>query len=221
MIFKRKAYDKLLKWKEECDGSRAIMIEGARRIGKSTLVEEFAKNEYDSYLMIDFSKVNDTIKSYFYDYIEDLDTLFMFITSAYNVKLHRRKSVIIFDEVQRFPRARECIKHLVADGRYDYIETGSLISIRENVKDILIPSEERSLKMYPISDGSKCNPAVLYSDIARAPASKASFFVLKPALEMCFLLPSTRAASNLYSQLGFLSGLFLFLSLTLIFAIVI
>lgn len=156
MIFKRKAYDKLLKWKEECDGSRAIMIEGARRIGKSTLVEEFAKNEYDSYLMIDFSKVNDTIKSYFYDYIEDLDTLFMFITSAYNVKLHRRKSVIIFDEVQRFPRARECIKHLVADGRYDYIETGSLISIRENVKDILIPSEERSLKMYPMDFEEFC-----------------------------------------------------------------
>lgn len=156
MIFKRKAYDKLLKWKEECNGSRAIMIEGARRIGKSTIVEEFAKNEYDSYLMIDFSKVNDTIKSYFYDYIEDLDTLFMFLTSTYNVKLHRRKSVIIFDEVQRFPRARECIKHLVADGRYDYIETGSLISIRENVKDILIPSEERSLKMYPMDFEEFC-----------------------------------------------------------------
>lgn len=156
MIFKRKAYDKLLKWKEECNGSRAIMIEGARRIGKSTLVEEFAKNEYESYLMIDFSRVNDTIKSYFYDYIEDLDTLFMFLTSAYNVKLHRRKSVIIFDEVQRFPRARECIKHLVADGRYDYIETGSLISIRENVKDILIPSEERSLKMYPMDFEEFC-----------------------------------------------------------------
>ncbi len=156
MIFKRKAYDKLLKWKEECNGSRAIMIEGARRIGKSTLVEEFAKNEYESYLMIDFSKVNDTIKSYFYDYMEDLDTFFMFLTSAYNVKLHRRKSVIIFDEVQRFPRARECIKHLVADGRYDYIETGSLISIRENVKDILIPSEERSLKMYPMDFEEFC-----------------------------------------------------------------
>ena len=156
MIFKRKAYDKLLKWKEECNGSRAIMIEGARRIGKSTIVEEFAKNEYESYLIIDFSKVNDTIKSYFYDYIEDLDTLFMFLTSAYNVRLHRRKSAIIFDEVQRFPRARECIKHLVADGRYDYIETGSLISIRENVKDILIPSEERSLKMYPMDFEEFC-----------------------------------------------------------------
>lgn len=156
MIFKRKSYDKLLKWKEECNGSRALMVEGARRIGKSTLVEEFAKKEYESYLMIDFSKVNNTIKSYFYDYIEDLDTLFMFLTSAYNVKLHRRKSVVIFDEVQRFPRARECIKHLVADGRYDYIETGSLISIRENVKDILIPSEERSLKMYPMDFEEFC-----------------------------------------------------------------
>lgn len=156
MIFKRKAYDKLLEWKKECDGSRAIMVEGARRIGKSTMVEEFAKNEYESYLMIDFSKVNDTIKSYFYDYIEDLDTLFMFLTSAYNVKLHRRKSVIIFDEVQTFPRARECIKHLVADGRYDYIETGSLISIHENIKNILIPSEERSLRMYPMDFEEFC-----------------------------------------------------------------
>ncbi len=156
MIFKRKAYDKLLKWKKECNGTRAIMVEGARRIGKSTLVEEFAKNEYESYLLIDFSKVNNTIKSYFYDYIEDLDTLFMFLSSAYNVKLQHRKSVVIFDEVQRFPRARECIKHLVADGRYDYIETGSLISIRENVKDILIPSEERSLKMYPMDFEEFC-----------------------------------------------------------------
>lgn len=132
------------------------MVEGARRIGKSTLVEEFAKNEYESYLMIDFTKINNEIKSYFYDYIDDLDTFFMLLTSAYNIKLQHRKSVIIFDEVQQFPRARECIKHLVADGRYDYIETGSLISIRENVKNILIPSEERSLKMYPMDFEEFC-----------------------------------------------------------------
>ena len=157
MIFKRKAYDKLLKWKQECNGSRAILIEGARRVGKSTIAEEFAKNEYKSYLLIDFSKVNDTIKSYFYDYLEDLDTLFMFLTSAYNVKLYRRESVVIFDEVQLFPRARACIKHLVKDGRYDYIETGSLISIRENVRDILIPSEERSFKMYPLDFEEFCS----------------------------------------------------------------
>ena len=156
MIFKRKVYNQLLKWKNECNGNRAIMVEGARRIGKSTIVEEFAKNEYKSYLMIDFSKTNKTIKEYFTDYIEDLDTLFMLLTSAYNVKLYPRHSVIIFDEVQLFPRARECIKHLVADGRYDYIETGSLISIRENVKDILIPSEERSIKMYPLDFEEYC-----------------------------------------------------------------
>lgn len=156
MIFKRKAYDKLLQWKKECDGSRAVLIEGARRVGKSTIAEEFARNEYRSYLLIDFSKVNDTIKSYFYDYLEDLDTLFMFLMSAYNVKLYRRESVVIFDEVQLFPRARECVKHLVKDGRYDYIETGSLISIRENVQDILIPSEERSFKMYPFDFEEFC-----------------------------------------------------------------
>ncbi len=156
MIFKRKAYDKLLQWKKECDGSRAVLLEGARRVGKSTIAEEFARNEYRSYLLIDFSKVNDTIKSYFYDYLEDLDTLFMFLMSAYNVKLYRRESVVIFDEVQLFPRARECIKHLVKDGRYDYIETGSLISIRENVQDILIPSEERSFKMYPLDFEEFC-----------------------------------------------------------------
>lgn len=157
MIFKRKAYDKLLQWKQECNGNRAILIEGARRVGKSTIAEEFAKNEYKSYLLIDFSKVNDTIKSYFYDYLEDLDTLFMFLMSAYNVKLYRRESAIIFDEVQLFPRARECIKHLVKDGRYDYIETGSLISIRENVRDILIPSEERSFRMYPLDFEEFCS----------------------------------------------------------------
>lgn len=156
MIFKRKAYDKLLQWKKDCGGNRAILIEGARRVGKSTIAEEFARNEYKSYLLIDFSKVNDTIKSYFYDYLEDLDTLFMFLMSAYNVKLYRRESVVIFDEVQLFPRARECIKHLVKDGRYDYIETGSLISIRENVQDILIPSEERSFKMYPLDFEEFC-----------------------------------------------------------------
>lgn len=156
MIFKRKAYDKLLQWKKDCGGNRAILIEGARRVGKSTIAEEFARNEYKSYLLIDFSKVNDTIKSYFYDYLGDLDTLFMFLMSAYNVKLYRRESVVIFDEVQLFPRARECIKHLVKDGRYDYIETGSLISIRENVQDILIPSEERSFKMYPLDFEEFC-----------------------------------------------------------------
>ena len=177
MIFKRKAYDVLLKWKKECLGSRAILIEGARRVGKSTIAEEFAKNEYKSYLLIDFSKVNNTIKQYFYDYLEDLDTLFMLLMSAYNINLYQRESVIIFDEVQFFPRARECIKHLVKDGRYDYIETGSLISIKENVKDILIPSEERSFKMYPLDFEEFClamNEEILLDYIKKCFAKRVS-----------------------------------------------
>ncbi len=150
MTFRRKIYDKLLKWKKESNGSTAILIEGARRIGKSTIVLEFAKNEYDSYMLIDFSLVSDEIKGYFEKYVTDIDTLFMLLSTHYNVELKNRKSLIIFDEVQFCPKARQAIKHLVKDGRYDYIETGSLISVKENVKDILIPSEERHLKMYPL-----------------------------------------------------------------------
>lgn len=150
MILKRKAYQKLLDWKNECNGSRALMIEGARRIGKSTICEEFAKNEYESYILIDFAKKDKEVEDYFNNYLNDLDTLFMLIQTHYKVDLYERKSVIIFDEVQMFPQARAAIKYLVADGRYDYLETGSLISIRENVKDIVIPSEERHINMYPL-----------------------------------------------------------------------
>ena len=126
------------------------MIDGARRVGKSWIAEEFARNEYEAYLLIDFSKVSPRVKRYFREYMEDLDTFFMYLLNTYGVKLPIRKSVIIFDEVQRFPRAREAIKWLVADGRYDYIETGSLISINKNVKDIVIPSEEHHLEMFPM-----------------------------------------------------------------------
>ncbi len=150
MVFKRKIYSKLLAWKNESNGKKAILIEGARRIGKSTICEEFAKNEYKSYILIDFAKENDEIKEYFERYLNDLDTLFMLLATHYGVKLYERESLIIFDEVQMNPKARSAIKYLVAYGRYDYIETGSLISIKENVKDILIPSEERLLKMYPL-----------------------------------------------------------------------
>ena len=151
MIFQRKIYSKLLEWKNECNGSKALLIEGARRIGKSTITLEFAKNEYDKYLLIDFSIVSDEVKEYFTKYINDLDYLFMLLFSEFKVSnLPKRKSLIIFDEVQFCPKAREAIKHLVKDGRYDYIETGSLISIKENVSDILIPSEERQIKMYPL-----------------------------------------------------------------------
>ena len=150
MILKRKIYAKLLEWKEESAGTKAIMVEGARRIGKSTIVEEFAKNEYESYILIDFAKKNKTVESYFEQYLDKLDDLFMMLGTYYGVRLIPRKSVIIFDEVQMFPQARAAIKYLVADGRYDYIETGSLISIKDNVKDIVIPSEERSINMYPL-----------------------------------------------------------------------
>ncbi len=149
-MFKRKIYDKLLEWKNESLGSSAVLIEGARRIGKSTIVEEFAKENYKSYILIDFSNVTNTVKDAFNNLLNNLDSFFMVLSLAFDTHLYPRESVFIFDEVQKFPRAREAIKHLVKDGRYDYIETGSLISIKENVKDILIPSEEESLTMYPM-----------------------------------------------------------------------
>lgn len=147
---RRKIYNELLKWKEEENGSVAIMIDGARRVGKSYIVEEFARKEYLSYILIDFAHVEDEVKEYFLNYKTDYDALFMHLSLHFKVKLHERKSVIIFDEVELFPQAREAIKFLVKDGRYDYIETGSLISINANVKGILIPSEERRIKMYPM-----------------------------------------------------------------------
>ena len=156
MLFKRKIYDKFLAWKTECAGKKALLVEGARRIGKSTVVEEFAKNEYKSYILIDFAKASSDVKEYFQLYLNDLDTFFMLLSVQYGVQLHERDSVIIFDEVQLFPKAREAIKYLVADGRYDYMETGSLISIKENVKDIVIPSEERQMKMYPLDFEEFC-----------------------------------------------------------------
>jgi hypothetical protein len=148
-MFKRKIYDRLAKWKRESDGRTALLIEGARRIGKSTVVEAFAKNEYESYILIDFAKASKDVRKLFED-VSDLNYLFLQLQLQYKKDLHERKSVIIFDEVQLCPMARQAIKALVADHRYDYIETGSLISIRKNVKDILIPSEERRISMYPM-----------------------------------------------------------------------
>lgn len=148
-MFKRKIYNKMLEWKGESDGKTALLIEGARRIGKSTVAEEFAKREYESYIMIDFAKASKEIRSLFDD-VSDLNYLFLQLQLQYKTDLHERKSVIIFDEVQLCPMARQAIKSLVQDHRYDYIETGSLISIRKNVKDILIPSEERKISMYPM-----------------------------------------------------------------------
>ena len=149
-MLKRKIYDELLKWKKEKNGKTALMVEGARRIGKSYIVEEFARNEYDSYIMIDFSKAPKMVKSWFDIYLEEIDNLLGNIQLQYKKRLTPRKSLIIFDEVQACPRAREAIKALVEDGRFDYLETGSLISIKKNVKNILIPSEEDSIEMYPM-----------------------------------------------------------------------
>ena len=147
---KRKIYSKLLEWKNKRHGETAVLIEGARRIGKSYIVEEFARNEYDSYLLIDFNKAENIVSEWFDNYLSDLDTLLTNLQIHYGVRLTPRNSVVIFDEVQLCPRARSAIKYLVADGRFDYIETGSLISIKKNVKDIVIPSEEEALPMYPM-----------------------------------------------------------------------
>lgn len=148
-IFKRKIYDRLVEWKQKSNGESALLVQGARRIGKSTIVEEFAKNEYSSYLIIDFNKASAVVKSLFDD-LMDIDFIFLQLQTIYNVVLEDRKSVIIFDEVQKCPNARQAIKYLVQDGRYDYIETGSLISIKQNTKDITIPSEEERIDMHPM-----------------------------------------------------------------------
>ena len=148
-IFKRKIYERMLRWKRENDGRTALLIKGARRIGKSTIAEAFARTEYESYIIIDFSIADDAVKELF-SHISDLNYFFLRIQSLFNVSLHERQSVIIFDEVQLFPPARQAIKHLVKAHRYDYIETGSLLSIKKNVKGIVIPSEETRISMYPL-----------------------------------------------------------------------
>lgn len=150
MVFRRKVYDKLLEWKELSAGTSAVLLEGARRIGKSTIVEEFAKREYDDYMILDFAKEKREIRNNFLENMDDLDTFFRNLFLLKGRGLKGKKCVLIFDEVQLFPVARQAIKYLVADGRYEYIETGSLISIRKNVQDILIPSEEYRIKMYPM-----------------------------------------------------------------------
>ena len=170
-MFKRKIYDKLLEWKAESDGNTALLLEGARRIGKSTVVEAFAKNEYESYILIDFSIASKGVRDLFED-ISDLNYFFLQLQLLYHVDLVERKSVIIFDEVQLCPLARQAIKHLVKDHRYDYIETGSLISIKKNVKNILIPSEERRINMYPMD----------YEEFLWAIGDHASY----PLIKRCF-----------------------------------
>lgn len=147
---KRKIYNKLIDWKNKANGKNALLIEGARRVGKSYITEEFAKNEYQSYILIDFNREGKQLRDIFENYINDLDTFFIYLSAYFGKKLYTRNSLIIFDEVQIFPRARAAIKYLVKDGRYDYIETGSLVSINKNVKDIVIPSEEHRIQMNPL-----------------------------------------------------------------------
>lgn len=156
MLFQRKMYNQLIEWKNHVAGKKALLVEGARRVGKSTVVEEFARSEYRSYIMIDFAKASQTVRDAFERYVSDLDTLFMILGAEYGVSLHPGESLIILDEVQLFPLARQAVKHLVADGRYHFIETGSLISIKESSEDILIPSEERRVHMFPMDFEEFC-----------------------------------------------------------------
>lgn len=149
MKFKRKVYDELLRWKNTWHGKYAVLLEGARRVGKTTIAETFAQQEYQSYILVDFSSANDELMNVFSD-LNNLDRFFLRLQAVTSVNLVERNSLIIFDEVQLFPKARQAIKHLVKDGRYDYIETGSLISIRKNVQNILLPSEEMKINVYPM-----------------------------------------------------------------------
>lgn len=148
-VFRRKIYDDILDWKRKNDGKTALLVEGARRIGKSTIVEEFARNEYKSYILIDFNTASAEVKSLFDD-LMNLEFIFLRLQQAYSTQLFERNSVIVFDEVQQCSKARQAIKYLVKDGRYDYIETGSLISIRKNIENITIPSEEDRIQMNPM-----------------------------------------------------------------------
>ena len=180
MIFKRKIYDKLIEWKKTARGEKALLIEGARRIGKSTIAEEFGKHEYKSYILIDFNDASNVVFDAFDKYLGDLDTFFMILSTEYGKQLYPGESLIIFDEVQKFPKARQSIKKLVKDGRYDYIETGSLISIQENVKDITIPSEERAIKMYPLDFEEFC---LAFGEYMLVSYIKKCFEELKPLEE--------------------------------------
>ena len=145
----RKIYQRLKQWKEE-GGRTALLIDGARRVGKTHIALEFAKREYKTFLFIDFNRAGSAVKTLFNEGLEDLDTFFATLSALYNVRLHRRESLVVFDEVQLFPRARAAIKYLVEDGRFDYLETGSLMSIKRNVQDIVIPSEEEHVRMFPM-----------------------------------------------------------------------
>ena len=165
-VFQRKLYDRMLQWKQEEQGQTALLIEGVRRVGKSTLAETFAKKEYRSYILIDFNKASKETKGLFDD-LSSLDFIFLRLQAQYGVQLYERQSVIVFDEVQKCPNARQAIKYLVEDGRYDYIETGSLISIRKNTKDITIPSEEERVQLALVEES--CGRGFYWTPLTDAP----------------------------------------------------
>lgn len=174
---KRKIYEKLLEWKNTRKGRTALLIEGARRTGKSYIVEEFAKHEYKSYILVNFGHLAKNVKSVFHNDLSDIPMFLQKLSLVTSTRLYERESLIIFDEVQKYPAARESIKFLVADGRFDYIETGSLISIHENVKDIVIPSEEEKIEMYPMDFEEFC---WAMDDFTTVPYIKDCFLKGKP-----------------------------------------
>jgi len=195
----RKAYQKLIDWKQKSKGTTALLIEGARRVGKSALVKEFGTNEYQSCLVVDFTYAPDDVISYFNDMRNDLNSFFLYLSAYYQVPLFERNTLIVFDEVQAFPKAREFIKQLVADGRYDYIETGSLVSIRKNVEDIQLPSEEHPMRLNPF-DFEEFLWAMDEAPLSSALAS--SFINLKP-------LPASlhRKAMRLFREYMLVGGM--------------
>lgn len=195
---KRKIYSELLHWKETEHGRVALLIDGARRVGKSYIVKEFARNEYRSHIIIDFNRTGDNIRELFDNYMSDLNLLFIYLQNITGVRLYERESLIVFDEVQLCPRARAAIKYLVEDGRYDYIETGSLVSINKNVKDIIIPSEERRIKMHPMD----------FEEYLWAVGNE----MLMPFIKTCFdnkkpLGPMHRKAMDLFRQYLIVGGM--------------
>ena len=208
-IFKRKAYASMLEWKASSKGKSALLIKGARRIGKSTLAKEFARNEYESYLIIDFANAEPEIISLF-DQVSKLDYFFLRLQSLTEVTLKARKSVIVFDEVQLCPKARQAIKYLVEDGRYDYIETGSLLSIKKNVQDILIPSEEQHLEMFPLDfeeflwaiDKKQSYDFIRYCFDNNEPAGDAMHRALMREFRLYLLVGGMPQAVNEYLEKG-------------------
>lgn len=211
IAFKRKIYKRMLQWKSESNGQTALLIEGVRRVGKSTIAETFAKQEYKSYILVDFNVASAEIKALFND-LMDLDYIFLKLQTTFHTILHERNSVIVFDEVQKCPLARQAIKYLVADGRYDYIETGSLISIRKNIQDITIPSEEERIQMHPMdyeefrwAIGDEASPKLLRQFYERQMPLDAAFRTTQRNLRLYMLVGGMPQAVSEYIHTNNLS----------------